>query len=392
MKKAYILFFITILLVLSVKNVYSVSVGVSPGVIAFDNMVKGGYAEKTVTITVATNNLVLVSASTRGEINDWINLSSKSFNVSISNPYELKVTIEPPVDIPNGDYKGYIRIMTEGLGDINSGEMGNVVKAAVDIVVNIKIIDAQIIQCRAFNFNVDSAEKGEPITFRAQIANDGNVRLYPHISIDIWDQQQENIVKFVEFNEDMVLPTTTGNINFKIPSDDLEIGQYWAEISADECYAQDLLTFDVLEPGTLISNGILREILNEGNVNVNDRTEVTGVFENTGQKTVLAKFKGNIQFKNSVTELFESDEIEVKPNEISNLSIYFTPKKAGRYVISGRVFYDKKRTYELSSALNAQKVKGDYINTIIYILIIIVIVLLIYIIRKEKKKLKKSRF
>jgi len=389
MKKRDILFFMILLIffILSIKSVYSVSVGVSPGVINFDNMLKGGYAEKTLTVTIATTENILVNASTRGEVSEWINLSAYNFTVSINNPYELTVVVQPPLDIPNGDYSGYLRIITEGLGNINTGEMGNIVKAAIDVIINVRIVDAEIIECRAFQFSVDSVEQNEPINFRVKIANDGNTRLYPNINIDIWDQEQQNIVKFIDFNNQMVLPTTTKELVYKVPSEDLDIDQYWAEIEAVECYSKDLLTFDILEPGSLISSGILTEISNQRSAYVNDKVLIMAVFKNTGQKTVLARFKGNIQYKNNVIEILESDEFEVKSNEVTNFTVYFTPKKAGRYIITGRVFYDKKRTYELSSHIDVMAVKKNY-TTLIYIAIIVVIALLIYLIRKERKKRK----
>ena len=46
------------------------------------------------------------------------------------------------------------------------------------------------------------------------------------------------------------------------------------------------------------------------------------------------------------------DEIEVPSKTTADLISYFTPKDSGRYVISGRVLYNKKLTFEKSSILN----------------------------------------
>ncbi|MBM3200716.1 hypothetical protein FJZ53_07290 [Candidatus Woesearchaeota archaeon] len=345
------------------------------------------------TVTVGTDEPVITEASAKGDIASWINFSSTSFEVSRNSPYKLKITVQPPPDLENGDYTGYIRVITGGLGKLGENQAGSVVRAAVDIVTTVTITDVEVKACRARSFSVNSVEKGDPIEFRLNVMNDGNIKIKPLVTIDIWDQERENIVKMIEFDDEEILPTTSKDLKISVPSDDFDIGQYWADIVVDECGgAGDTLTFDVMEKGSLRADGVLRSLSSKVWTTIGENVPIYAIFQNTGQKEVSAKFKGKIQRGETIVKVLESEELEVPVGETMNFTMFFKPEEAGRHVISGRVFYDKKRTYEVSSIVNVlppekKKISARYV---VYLVIIIIIIFLMWKIRRSNAKKKQA--
>lgn len=372
--------------------VSSANIGISPANVYFKDVLRGGYSERTVIITIDSDEPTRVSLQTRGEVADWISFEEEEFEVSKNKPYYLKVIVEPPSDIPNGNYSGFLRVTTSSEGEGKAGQATGIINAALDLYLEVEITDIEYSSCRAWNFNVESAEKGDDILFKVNIYNQGNIRLYPTIKIDIWDRDRISILKQVEFSEDMIIPTTEKEIIIPVSSSDLEIGQYWAEVTSVECFASETLTFDVLEEGALKSQGVLLSVISPPWIKVGDTTLIEALFENTGEKTVNARFKGEITLGNKVVQILESDLNQVNIGKRETFKFYFTPRSEGKYIVNGVVFYDGKRTFEKTTVINVERtgLTWSTIKTIlIYLILLIAIAYLAYRIKKEKDKEKK---
>ena len=377
---------ILLMMVVAAIEANAVSVGVTPGTLGFKNMLRNGYAEDEVTVTINTEENTTAKAVARGAIKDWVNFSADFFSVSKASPYPLKIIIMPPSDVPNGDYSGTITIETSPLGtSVAEGSAGATVKAAVNVLASINIIDVVYERCTVKGFSIMNIEKGEPLEISAVILNNGNVRINPRITVDIWDQDRANKVDMLDYNDQEILPTTTGYIKIRA-NNSLGIGQYWAEIKAEECQASDVLTFDVMEPGSLSAMGLLRRIYNKPFAFIGDDVEIVATFINTGQKAVSAKFRGNIKLGSSIAKELESYPNEVPVGESTNFTMHFTPQKEGRYIISGRVIYDNKRSFEGSSVLTVTKREEENVWLYAsYFVIALIIVFLLWKIRRTKK-------
>jgi len=380
---------ITLIIIVNLLYVSSANIGVSPANVYFKDVLRGGYAERIVTITVDSEEPTKISLEPRGEIVDWISFEEKEFEVSKNKPYYLKIILQPPVDIPNGNYTGFLRVTTSSKNKGVEGQATGVINAALDLYLEVKITDVEFSSCRAWDFQVESVEKGDDILFKVKVLNEGNVRLYPTIKIDMWDQERTELVKQVEFSEDMIIPTTEKELNIKVESSDMNLGQYWAEITSIECYAAQTLTFDILEEGALKAQGNLLRISSPTWIKVDDTTIIEALFENTGEKNVNARFKGEITLGSRVIQILESELSSVSIGEIETFKFYFTPRKEGKYIVTGMVFYDGKRTFEKSTVINVEK-KGFDIGVIrtilIYLILLIVIAYLAYKIKKEKRR------
>ncbi|MBD3253352.1 hypothetical protein GF386_06470 [Candidatus Pacearchaeota archaeon] len=366
------------------------NVGVSPASLRFDDVLRGGYSEKSVLVSVDVDEYVLIELQPMGEIKDWINFSEVNFSVKKSEPYRLFISVNPPEDVPNGNYSGFLRIKTGAFGTGVKGHAVGVVRSNLDLKIDVSVTDVEIVRCSASNFNVESVEKGDNIVFSVEISNTGNVRLKPNVVVDIWDRDQISIVKKEDFLGDEILPSKEEKAYFRVDSDTFDTGQYWSDISVIECYASKLLTFDILDQGALKAEGSLLGIVTKRKVKLGERVPISVKFKNTGEKEVEAYFKGRISLGDELVQILESDKLLVPISETSDFNFYYAPGRIGRYTIDGRVFYSSKRTFESSAIFEVFSERSNYKNFLIYtvyITFIFLILFLFYKIRKERRLL-----
>jgi len=392
--KSAILVLATLILLIQVTS--SANVGVSPATLTFKDVLRGGFAERPVMVIIDTEDPVDVTATTRGEIESWITLSEETFSVSKGKAFQLMVSVTPPSDTPNGNYTGFVTVKSSRLSQGQEGHATGLIIPTLDIFVTVQVTDKEVRKCRATGFKVASIEEDDDIVFEVDVLNEGNIRLNPSITFDIWDQDSINIVKQSEYSQTQIKPTQSSHMLIRIPSTGLDLGQYWVDMSAIDCYASQTLTFDVLEEGALRAAGVLERIVVSPWADIDEIVPVAVNFKNTGEKPLEAKFVGKVMFKNKIIQLLESeDPMYVPIDNQTNFQFYFTPRKAGKYIISGRVFYDNKRTYEQSAILNVNpdsNILKSLAKSASYIILITIILALLFKIRNERKNyFKKMR-
>jgi len=350
--------FIGVIIISISVNVGAVGMGVSPGSVSFKNVLRGGYAEKTVMVSTSSDVPIECEVSAEGPFKDWLSYSpGKTFTLSPRSHFRLKIIVQPPDDVPNGVYDGYITVAILPKGGPGAG-MGAAISAAVSLRSSIEISDLEILHYNVLAVSVKDTEERMPIEFSMDLENDGNVRLYPKIHIDILSEDKSSILKSVDYSEKLLLPTTKESILITIEND-LPIGKYFGKVTAymnNNVIMEKLLGFEVLERGSLRIQGKLLKIeLNKIWVEVGEIVEVKAYFKNTGVLAAPAIFKGKATLDDSVVGIIESDEIEIPVGQTGELTTYFTPKESGRHIISGRVYFSKKVTHEKSSILNVME-------------------------------------
>ncbi|MGD9276125.1 MAG: hypothetical protein PVJ67_03045 [Candidatus Pacearchaeota archaeon] len=374
-----------ILILLFVNFISAINIGVSPASISFKDVLRGGYAERTVIISADSDLPVTVNLKPRGDIEDWFIFEEEEFTVSKDEPYSLKVSVLPPSDIPNGGYTGFLRIEVGGSTESIEEHAVGTVKSSLDLAVSIEVTDIEITKCVASNLEIISAEKGDDIILKMKVANGGNIRLKPTVELDIWDFDKISIIDEEDFLGNEILPSTEKELEFRFNSKDFEIGQYWSDAFVTECFYSQVLTFDVMEPGTLSARGILLNILTKGTVEVGETSLMIVNFKNTGEKEIDAQFRGEVTKNGKIIDILESPLSKVPVNSVEEFNFYFTPKSEGKYIVNGRVYYEGKKTFELSSVLEAIEKNGFSLIWGVYVMFIFVIGFLFYRIRREKK-------
>lgn len=364
-------------------------VGVSPSEIEYKKVLRGGYAERPITISYSAEEDSYVELESRGDIAKWL-VYDKNITISKSNPGRISISVEPPSDVPNGEYTGFLRISTkEAPGEARDGRATGAVLGVLDIPIKVEITDLEFIQCSASKFSISSAEKGDDMRLTFEFSNEGNIRLRPIVVGEIWDQERLTVSKNVEIKGLDVKPTKTEKIVFNISSDDLEVNQYWFDLQVPECYSSDTLTFDVLEEGALKAEGVIVNMYSIPLTYVDQTIPVIIDFKNTGEKEVNAYFKGEVNHEGKIIQLLESEKISIPVDQTNNFTMYFTPKEEGRYIVKGRVFYENKRTFESSTVINAYKKKIKILDVLVWMIyasILIVMILIYRTIKKERKR------
>lgn len=388
-----------LLFILIINISYAVNIGISPGRVRYQEVLQGGYAERSVRIT--TNSEVPLNGHFKptGEISEWLSFdpNTTTFTISKDDPYILNIIVEPPEDVRTGNYTGHIEFITDNIGDL-TGRAGGVIKTSVILIVNVEVTGHEVIECRGGAFNLNDIEEGFPLELSLNTINDGNVRFRPTISLDIWDQLQENLLLSEEYPGDEVIPTTEKKITRRI-SHDLSIGQYWATIRLEECNAESTTTFSIVEKGDIVDKGYLEDILHKPWAYTGEPLEITAKFRNSGPRSVNAKFKGTIRVDDRIVKIIETDEILVPSSETGEFSIFFTPEFPGRYSLVGRVVYNKKLTFEKGTILNVNDAPFEIKDNenfsiwplLLYTIIIVTIIFLVRKILKERKKKKKKK-
>lgn len=369
--------------------VSAANIGISPASLNFNNVMRGGYSESSFMVSCDSESLMNVSFESYGEISEWINYSDDFLLINSGKMEELKVWVVPPVDIPNGNYTGYLRVRSSSNNDELEGHAVGIIQSTIDLKINVVVTDDEIKKCVASDFSVMSSEKGEDIIFSFNIKNNGNILISPKVFLNIFDDEKIEMLKNKEFIAGGISPTKKEHFEFRVNSNDLDISQYWTEISVPECEGSDLLTFDILKEGMIQSKGVLLNILMNKNGKVGEVVPIEIGFKNTGDKDVFAKFLGTVSFDGEIVSYLESDEIEVQRGKISKFNLHFNPEKKGRYIVSGKVIYNGKRTYEKSSSVEILS-SGLSVNYLVYGIFILMIFVLLYKIREEKNKIRRK--
>lgn len=370
-----------VLLVFLAPLVSGVNVGVSPASLSFDNVLRGGYMQDSIIVSVDSEEPVGIYLDKRGEISEWLDFSENNFSVSKSNPHQLDVFVRPPEDIPNGNYSGYVSVKTKELGDSQEGHAVGVIRSSIDLSVNVEVTDMENINCKVFKTKVDSVEKGDDIVFDLEIENRGNVILEPSVNIKIWDNNQQNVVREESFIGKGISPPLKEERNFRISSGDMDLGQYWAEVSVLECYSQSTKTFDILEPGALKAQGRILGIVTKEKISTGETIPIEVLFKNTGEKEVDARFEGSVSKDGKILQLLESEKEVVSTSETNKFSFYFTPEKEGKYIIKGRVYYSGKKTFEEIASFNAIS-KNSFKEAFIWFIYVILGGFILILLRK----------
>lgn len=382
-KNKSLIIFGIVFLVYTLSLVSSVNIGVSPASIKFENVMRGGYAERYVTVSADSEASVEVSFKSWGDIENWIVLPNETISVSKGKPGQIKISVIPPIDIPNGNYTGYVKVQTSSISESIEDHAVGKIQSTLDLVVFVTVTDVELIDCEVSDIEIFSAEEGDPVILEMTILNKGNVRINPNVLVDIWDQSQSSILKSENLLGDSLMPTLKEDFQFKISSKDLDLGQYWSDISITQCLKEILLTFDILERGAMKSNGVLLNILSIGFSKKKEPVLFEANFKNIGEKQVSAQFKGQVMYNGKVVDLVESEKLDVPMGAVEGLQFYFTPEKDGRYVVVGRVYYDNKRTFESTANLDVKS--GFSFLPILYAVFIFIVLMLIYKIRISRK-------
>ena len=393
-KLFFLIIFTLICIVMATSSVQAIGISVTKAVLEYNNVLKGGYAEDVLYVSTDAPFNIPISYEILGSIQNWttvdpdLNAPNVTVFINNTNYQPLRIIVQPPADTPDGVYTGTVRILTGSLNSVG-GQYGSQLQAAFMIRISVNVTGSEFQSCSGAGVIIKDTEVGGLLGYTMTVFNNGNIRIKPNATIDIWNQDQTKLVmsKLIEFNNQEVLPTTSQAFSNSF-SNNLQIGQYWAYVTILPCGNSVLTTFNVYEKGTMVDSGELIRLDSQAWAKIGDVVPIVATFKNTGGRTVSAKFKGIVTSDNKLVETIDSDFYDVVPLDTASITVYFTPKKFGQYIISGRILYNNKLSYEKSTVVNVNEgvEKSSFNWFYVLILIVIIILILLLLIRIRKKK------
>ncbi|MFH1174179.1 MAG: hypothetical protein V1725_03545 [archaeon] len=378
-----------VLFVLLIPVAHAVAIGVNKAVIDFPLVLRGGYAETPVFVTTDSAYNISLEYETMGDIASWLKVLPDNVTLffSVSDPQILRIAVEPPLDAANGNYTGSVRVLTGALGK-PGGQYGSSVQAAFIIRVMVEIVGNEIKSCDLSSTSLPNVESGFPLEFFYSINNNGNVRVRPTISINVWDQEQRTLVLSQDIVGDAeILPTTQQSFRKYVPQN-LAIGQYWVDVSTPDCRGESLLELNVVERGSITDVGELVRIDAPFVAEQGQIIPITAVFRNKGERTVSAKFEGTINLDEKIISVISTEPVDVPPGETANIDTFAQLTEEGHNIIKGRIRYNNKLTFEGEAFTDVSKstAQGAFPwTTVIIVVIIIFIFLLLVLIRRRRR-------
>jgi hypothetical protein len=380
--KAKLTFGLTILYLLSCFASASISIGAGPSTLDFGKLTKGGYAENQITVSTAHDKDLQCTVEYAGDLKGWVSLDSgNEFVLKANSRKDVRVVIMPPLDVQNGKYEGAIYIKAAPQTTITQGA-GLAVGAGVRIGLSAEITGQEDVSIEVKNAVVGDTEVGYPIKVSLDAENTGNIRYTPRFQVDVFDMSGKKFLSG-EYSDTPLLPTRIERIRFTLPSGNLPIGEYKAEINT---YVQDNLldnqavVFKILPEGSWSIAGKLEKIiLSANNVEADELVKVSATFKNTGQVPVKAKLKAEAYMGTKlVSALPESDEMGVEPGQKAKLETYFTPKKAGDYLIKAVAVFGGSQTESKKALLTVSEAEPEA-GYSMYLIGGIILAVLVYI-------------
>ncbi len=373
-------------------------IGVSPSEVVYSDVLFGGYAERLVTVYNPDEHSMSYGISVEGQVSEWMSFDPGiTFSVPPQGSLQLLFMIYPPDDITTGTYTGTATISSLETAQPKEGH-GMGIKAGAKIPISISVTGQESTDYEVFpvtsDFMSGGSSSGSDFDFKFDIINKGNVEVVPHVHVDVWNRDQTRILKSMDFQGEDIMPTKHETQEFKLLTQNLDPGQYWADITVTidgKVVRQDLLTFDVFS-GEEMPVGEVIGVLHKPWVRPGEVMRVDFVFENKGLKTTTAVFRGNVYANEVDVGIVESEEVTVYPGESTNLTVFYKPQEKGQYVIRGKAYYSDKITYPVDAVINAGEVQetpeatGLFVDPTNFWAILAVIILIVYLAYRYKTR------
>lgn len=347
MKKITKIYSIFLIFIFLINSVYAININIEPTNVNFDNVLSSGRSEKTILIYTDSEAPIKVSTSIRGELKDWIKITSQTdFSTSKNLPLKLKLLVNPTSNIENKVYNGelIINILNQETPKISTYIGDN----TIFIPISLQISNQEIKKVDVKNIIIRDIEEDKPFDVQSTITNLGNKESKIEIEIEIEIENSQGLVDSLLLNY-IVIESEDDQIFSDNIDMDLGIGDYIAKIkvTSNEVTIREYnKNFKVLESGSLLKKINLVKVVNDERIHIGDYIRANIYLENVGEVSTFSKFKGKVYLGNSLIQEIESNEIYISIGEVKYVFTEFTPSSIGEYKIVGQIFYEDTATDE----------------------------------------------
>ena len=338
-------------------------VGLSPASVDIENMMRGGYAERYLTVSNPTDDAMTLSVSVDGPISGWVTSEPQSVNITGIGYRIIKIAVRPPNTIPNGVYRGELLVVARPqVPPIMEGGSSVSVASLVIASASVQITDVQLLRYNVESVTVDDTEECRPIIANINLRNTGNVNVTPRFAVEIRSRATGEVLQKYEEKSGSTLPTQTASAMLKVPYKLEQFkcipeGLYTAHIVSYEggsIMDTSDLSFRIYPRGTLTVGGEIMRLDIPNNATLGEIIKIGGVFKNTGQIPVTAKLNAEIYSGGRLVNTVSSDPTDVITGGVSTLTAYFTPTSGGKYRILASAVFEEKSTETVQGEVDVQ--------------------------------------
>jgi len=367
--------------------------GLSPASVDFEDMVRGGYAERYITVSNPTDEMTTVTVGTEGDISGWATAEPQMFNLSGISYRIVKIIVRPPSSIPNGVYSGRMLVVAKPYvpPEMSSGSSVSVA-SVIMASVSVEISDLQMLSYKVENVRMPDTEECRPILVYFSLRNTGNVNVTPRFDAEIISKSNGETVQKYSEKGSSILPTQALSHSLRIPYKMEQFkcvpeGLYRAHIVSytDSGSIMDTSDLDIrIYPrGTLTVGGEIMSLEVPNNVTQGDVIKINALFKNTGEIPVMAKLKAEVYSGGRLVDTVSSEQIEVGPGSVVSLPAYYTPSGGGKYKILASVIFEEKSTETVQAEV---EVLWPQSYMIIIAILIVACLVAIYLLKFKGKK------
>lgn len=343
------------------------AIDIAPEQLHFDAVLLGSSAQKTITITTDSDDLLWVEPSVSGD-------ASNSVLVLANTPLAIKKDIPLQIVIMA---EGKALGLTEGNLDIYFSKPHATLTSASDTFVQIPLAVSVVSQGKRQLFVKDSSVSNTEVsgvaTFSITFENAGSVDIEPSIIITIDQSSAQHFIAKISALDSRTL-------QYPLLTTNLAIGMHEANIVVKDNAITILdrsVSFLVEPPNSYTKQGDIVDVIVPQPTMGN---EVTGgvVFKNSGQEPLMVTIKTDVTKDKSV--ISHSEETYFIPSAQTQMApVHFTPKTDGTYQISSQAFFAgtvtdvTQRTLELNTS-HEESIDGlAYAAVIIFVASVLLI-------------------
>ena len=323
--------------------------GVSPPRIDLADAQAGETYLRTVQVQNPTDTPSGIGIQRSGVVADWTTSDPPgNFTIPAQGVRNVALTIRVPAGAALGSQSGQLTFIADPT-EPPSGS-GSTFRPAVGLLLNATVGGEAVTRITWISARVEDAVRGDPVHAFVLARNDGNVRATAEAQGEVLpfaadspllDEADGSLVLFA--GETAEVPVTFDA--------SLDIGQYRARLRAGGL--DETLPFKVTAPGLTAPDGELRAIVVPARSPADRPVRMEAWFHNTGNTTIAsATFHGEVSHDGDLLATVESESLVVPPGGSVNLTAYWTPPRAGVYLVSGHVTYDGYQTLQKESVLN----------------------------------------
>lgn len=381
------------LLIVIVMSQTALSIGISPGLLNFDNVFRGGYGEKTLTLSTGGDEDLFVVAKFEGQGAPWLTLQPNLVNARLKkdSPISFKVKLQLPPTVGTGCYNASLVVSTVSSENISAGGVsGAKFMPGLIVPIIINVTGEELLDYEVTRFTVGDAEKDELIEYSIVVKNKGNVMVTPNMTVEILSADKSKVITTAEVNAISILPSTEGAIDGSLSSEGMKIGTYWLRLTPyirDRVLNKREVDFKIVEVGTISLTGVFSDLIIPQKAVPGDKIKITAYFNNTCDKVLEAQSSCEVLVAGKLLDTVESKTLRVSSGSVAELTSYFDVPSEGNYNFRCYIDYQNKQTDTIERVLvaGATASQSDYSSYIIYILVGLTTLILIYILYSRFK-------